>query len=830
MTQQLINVGTVAGDGTGDRGQVPGQKVNSNCTDLYSSAVYLGTDTGSVNAMVVAAFAPQPAAPIALAAGMTVRVIPAVLNTGPATLNFGGTGVRAIVSFLNTALVGGELQSGIPTNLMYDGTSWRQQISPNAVAQSLNPQTAIELAASVTPANYAYANGPFRYGAVSNGSTNDAPAWNTMGKVRGYHFVPTSPAPTSGAYLFFTKVQTQGVLTIEGADRQWTTIEPLSFTDYVFEVGASSTPGGNQNLGQIKRLGFTNGKAANLGMLHMNVESQLWRLDDLLFQTNACPALVVDTCYDSNYTNIDIYNSGGNAAPSAGAAVILRSAISGNSTNNIYFRGLHIEQCIYGCMYIGPGCAPIHWDTGKIDQGFNAGQVNPAIYIDGNPATLAWGFLFINNWTITGVYNAQYSVYCKGSLKLGGQTYWVGGSTAAAFIFDGRGWGQINSASSPGAGAASYGPKIPPIDLGSSYFGRTSISVNSSTLAAVQSKIPGIRALLAVNVTTTAASGSFNTLVQTNNTFAANGYYNNCYLVYNPNGTQPAFRRQILQTIAASGASQLVVIGTGALPNSGDYSIEYCGGHYTPNFRADQIILDQQMTLFAVLFTGITISGSAAYLSSAGSGASAGTYFTTSLAANVDYTGYYLVNEQTGEPYLITYGSDGGSIVSVPYNRTAEFQTGATYSMVAGYAHGAKQVGDSLEWSFAGKRKTALISALLSAGFDTENFPVWGFSSTGSPVVVPYTTAPVLDLSQGEQFVVVATGAITFGVPVNASDSNSRLLITVQASGTSVTPAFNAIFKTGTISALSSGTGASYDFFWDGTHFRQINTPIAIPN
>jgi hypothetical protein len=39
MSQQIINVGSVAGDGTGDKGQVPFNKVNANFTDLYKTVV-----------------------------------------------------------------------------------------------------------------------------------------------------------------------------------------------------------------------------------------------------------------------------------------------------------------------------------------------------------------------------------------------------------------------------------------------------------------------------------------------------------------------------------------------------------------------------------------------------------------------------------------------------------------------------------------------------------------------------------------------------------------------------------------------------------------------
>jgi hypothetical protein len=49
MTQQVINVGTTAGDGTGDPGRTAFQKVNSNFTELYTSPANTikGNNTGS---------------------------------------------------------------------------------------------------------------------------------------------------------------------------------------------------------------------------------------------------------------------------------------------------------------------------------------------------------------------------------------------------------------------------------------------------------------------------------------------------------------------------------------------------------------------------------------------------------------------------------------------------------------------------------------------------------------------------------------------------------------------------------------------------------------
>lgn len=126
MTQQTVNVGAVAGDGNGDKGQVPFTKANSNFTELYSKAFLFGIDSGAANAYVVAlaSLVPTPAVAPALAAGLLVRFTPTHVGTGPATLNFAGTGAVAIQTLGGAALLGGEIQL-VPMIFQYSGTAWQ---------------------------------------------------------------------------------------------------------------------------------------------------------------------------------------------------------------------------------------------------------------------------------------------------------------------------------------------------------------------------------------------------------------------------------------------------------------------------------------------------------------------------------------------------------------------------------------------------------------------------------------------------------------------------------------------------------------------------------
>lgn len=173
MTQQIVSVGSFAGDGTGDKGQVPFNKTNSNFTELYGTAFYYGVDSGAVNAYVVllATLKPNPIT-FPSTVGTVLRFSPSNTNTGASTLN-----TVAVLSCQGAALTGGELQAGVPATVELTGSGW-QLLTPNTGAQlaqllsvlTTSPviasyvRTAVEIAAGVTPVNYAYLPGNvFRY-------------------------------------------------------------------------------------------------------------------------------------------------------------------------------------------------------------------------------------------------------------------------------------------------------------------------------------------------------------------------------------------------------------------------------------------------------------------------------------------------------------------------------------------------------------------------------------------------------------------------------------------------------------------------------------------
>jgi len=89
----------------------------------------LGTaaaDSGVANAFVLSALG-AVVAPKALFDSMTVVTIPSATNTGASTANVFGLGVKAIRSYSDTALTGGEIVSGRPT-------AWRYSTAANSGA------------------------------------------------------------------------------------------------------------------------------------------------------------------------------------------------------------------------------------------------------------------------------------------------------------------------------------------------------------------------------------------------------------------------------------------------------------------------------------------------------------------------------------------------------------------------------------------------------------------------------------------------------------------------------------------------------------------------
>jgi hypothetical protein len=452
---------------------------------------------------------------------------------------------------------------------------------------SLHPQTAAEITAGVTPVNYLHASGPRRYGAVGDNVADDTTPWTATGRVNGYHFV------ADGYYLLHSKVQIAGYVTIVGATRQSTWLVSGSSTDdFVVEIGTRSS-GPNPNVGALERLRF-GGNRGNKACLHLQSASHMWRLNDLLF-SGGCPALVIDNCWDSNYTNIDVLGAGvtGGTNPAIGASLIVR-----DGSNNLYFRGLRIEAPVSGGIYVDQATA-IRIMDGKIDNGFGPGQGASSITVTDSAE------LHVQEFYIGGQYT--YQAHIAGAFICDRVTF-DGGSGQPASIYDCRPWLHVDTKMVSGISRPSIGPAISRLDLGRSTFNRTHPSVNTTTPAAVYSKIYPIRALDHAGVTGNGAVHEGAITIATNAAIARNDQYTGCYLVHNPTGTRWDSRRKILSCFVGG---QMTVAGTSPLPLDSAWSIEYCGGHYTPIMARD-ISLQSGASLFAQPFA-VTITGTPIY-------------------------------------------------------------------------------------------------------------------------------------------------------------------------------------------------------------------------
>ena len=633
----------------------------------------------------------------------------------------------------------------------------------------MHSRTAAEVSVSAEPVDYVYANGPRRYGARGNGKDDDSGAWNTAGKVDGFHFVP------DGIYMLRSKVQTSGYVTMTGATRQssWL-VSGFSDSDYVFEVGTKPA-GPNPNVGALERLRFSGAKGNN-GCVHLQSGSHMWRLSDLLF-SGPCPALVIDNCWDSNYTSLDILSAGvaGSKDPSTSASVIVRGG-----SNNLYFRGLRIEAPVSGGLYVD-GAAAIRIVQGKIDNGFAPMQGAASITVTDS------GQLYLEEFYIGGQYT--YQVHVAGTLICDTVTF-DGGSGQRASIFDSRSWTHLGPASNPGMARPNFRPSIGRLDLGRSAFNRTHPSVNSITPAAVYSKIFPIRARKQAGVIANGAVGRNTVTIATDVDITHNDQYTGCYLVHNSTGARSTSRRKILACFVGG---QMTVAGASPLALDSGWSIEYCGGHYTP-ILAQDITLQSGATLFAQLFVA-TIVGTPTYDGVPGHPTFGMTKCTVSLepsSAPEDVTGVYLISEETGEPFLIGYGIDAHMCIGVMYDRTAVLRNGDRLTVQAGYSAGIRKNGETFEWTYAGSNRSCRIVAAAEEGFDLDHLPLWGVEGglglkadaerpCGEPVELAFLPSIAPNGLNGHHFVIAADTpeSFTINIPSNLQPGD-RILYTIK--------------------------------------------------
>jgi hypothetical protein len=578
----------------------------------------------------------------------------------------------------------------------------------------------------------------------------------------------------AGSYRLAGKLQTLLPNNIAGDSRNETILVPGSFPDYVLEVGNGS-PG--PNAGKIERLRFY-GSHGNLGCLHMNNSSHMWRLEDLIFSGGPCPALVVDGCWDSNYTDIDILaHVAAGSEPAKTAAVIFR-----NGCNNIYCRGLRIEGAHSGGIYTDSG--PIYVVTGKIDDGFGGPQTAAAITV------AAGGQLVLEDFYIGGVRD-HYQIDVAGTLKLG--RVFLDGGTNRAAIYDHRAWTHQDPVTRPTFSGPSAGPEIPLLDLGGAEFRRSHPSVDTETPAAVYSKIHPIRQVKNLRTVANGAVGDNQITVGTDLPVTRNSVYRHSFLVHNSSGT----RRKIVQSFAGG---NLVLERTQPVVIDGDWSIEYCETHHTP-IQHEGVWLAPGLTLFAVVSRDIAIESLPMYVATPSDAA----YGTTKLkiGANApppghDVAGLFLVDNATGQPYYIEYGIDAKGFIGVIYDRRGTLTASNKFSIVAGYS-----------------AREALRHKLVQMTVD------------GGSI------AP--DLSLGKDFEIVATGtgAISISDPLSgAALAGLRITLTlVNATRSALADVtWGAAYKLAPWINPAPAHSRSIDFRYNGRHWIEVaRTPVDVP-
>lgn len=636
-----------------------------------------------------------------------------------------------------------------------------------------------------------------------------------------------SIALDDGDYVLTDKLLILFQITLAGSSRNNTVLRLGTDADYVIEIGDGHQ---GPNAGALHRLRFY-GREGSHGCVHLNQLSHMWLLNELIFSGGRCPALVVDNCWDSNYTNIDIFAHFIAGAPAdQGASVMCRKG-----AGNIYFRGLRVEGALSGGLYLEEG--PIYVVEGKIDNGFGGPQSAAAITIDAN------GFLSLDNFYLGGM-REQFSIDSQGALRLGRVTL-DGGTATPAAINDRRNWRHRGPAHFEHPSTAWIGPLLPLLDLGVAEFHRFHPSVESETPAAVFSRIHPIRQVRNLRTVANGTHTEDSRLVGTNAASTQNHQFKGCYLVHNRSGTvcsdSDGARRPILDSFIGG---NLLLRGVEPVRLDDEWSIEYCAGHCTPLQCANVVL--RSCSLFSVLLAGVRIGSEPQYIFDPRHPAYGTTLFRL-MAAEVpmrNLTGLFLIDERSGEPFYIEYGLDHEGAIGVMYDRRVVLASERTFSVVAGYDAAVRTEGAAAIWTHGGVRHRMLLSDLQRAGYSPEQLPLWGFGARSRELGLerpPITRSPsaptvAIDLSAGDEFEisVVSGGTLTIAIPANQSPhAGRRITLTLRNQGPTPLAAtqWSGGYRLAPWIDPAPGFSRSITFRYDGHHWVEVGrTQADVPN
>jgi microcystin-dependent protein len=124
--------------------------VHDQLSHLTGNVRLFGTDTGAVNAMVLT-LANNTATYVA---GMEIRIYPANTNTGAATINFNGLGIKNIYRNNTVVIQPGDLIAGRLSVLVYDGSKFILSNASSVVSGAMQ-----DFGGSSLPAGYLLCDG-----------------------------------------------------------------------------------------------------------------------------------------------------------------------------------------------------------------------------------------------------------------------------------------------------------------------------------------------------------------------------------------------------------------------------------------------------------------------------------------------------------------------------------------------------------------------------------------------------------------------------------------------------------------------------------------------
>src|SRR6202789_1467774 len=404
------------------------------------------------------------------------------------------------------------------------------------------------------------------FGATGNGTTDDTLAiQKAITALQGTGIDLLFPA---GTYKVSNSLKVTALLNIAGSGRISTTFTGVLSGVPVFDIQSAQAC-------YFRDIGFL-GVTGATACVSLTNTAHMWELRSLLFRSCACPAILVDDSWDSEWFDIDILGASGpgGSTPVTGASVVFR-----NNCNNYHIYGLRIEQPAICGLFVGGTSNEISIFGGKVDGGFAVTSAYPAYVVQGNSQLkchdVYWGGE--SNYHVS---IADTSVVtCANCYFDGG---WDNGLGTSAHVLMNVTW-QIQHQT--GQGGDSFQPVSGAFSAtGCTFIGGSPFLSGYPRVAGIIYATMSTPIFLASNGTQFSPgiggySASTNQQligVGSGFTFASNDTANCCYLVAMSNGRTK--RTKLYQTVTGGNALAFGAQTGTTLPND-YYQIEYAANH-----------------------------------------------------------------------------------------------------------------------------------------------------------------------------------------------------------------------------------------------------------